>query len=333
MMKLAIDGMGGDHAPQAVVEGVKLALEAYSDIEIQLYGDQAQLEALIEPHERLKIIQTTEIIEGEDEPVRAIRRKKDASMVRAVRAVKEGEADAVLSAGNTGALLAAGLLIIGRIKGIDRPGLMPLIPTFNPDHPQVILMDSGANADSKPENLHQFGVLANFYAKYVLNIQQPRIGLLNNGTEAGKGSQLAKTAYELLNAEENIHFIGNVEPTDILTGKADILITDGYTGNIALKTLEGTVKEVMKLLKNIIYHTSPTAKLGGLLLSKQLKHAMSQLSASNAGAAVLLGILHPLLKAHGSSDGPTMFAAIRQARTVVESQAINKAVDYFARIK
>lgn len=333
MIKLAVDAMGGDHAPHSVVEGVKLALEAYTDIEIQLYGDQEQIEELIEPHERLSIIHTTEVIEGDDEPVRAIRRKKDASMVRAARAVKDGEADAVLSAGNTGAFLTAGLLIIGRIKGIDRPGLMPLIPTFNPDSPQVILMDSGANADSKPENLHQFAILANFYARYVLNIDQPRIGLLNNGTEPGKGSQLAKAAYELLEEEDSIHFIGNVEPTDILTGKADVLITDGYTGNIALKTLEGTAKEVMGVLKNIIYNTSPAAKLGGALMSRQLKNTLSQASASNIGAAVLLGIQHPLLKAHGSSDGPTMFAAIRQARTVIDSQAVNKAVDYFAGIK
>ena len=206
MIRIAVDAMGGDFAPESAVKGVNLAIAAFDNIEVLLFGDQDKIRPYLEATERVEIIHTPEKINGDDEPVRAIRKKKNASMVLAAQAVKEGQADALLSAGNTGALLASGLLIVGRIKNIDRPGLMPVLPTASSQHPYLVLMDAGANADCKPVNLLQFAVLANFYAQRVLGIAQPKVGLLNNGTEATKGNELSKAAYELLAAETSLDF-------------------------------------------------------------------------------------------------------------------------------
>ena len=196
MKKIAVDAMGGDYAPQAIVEGVNQALADFSDIEVQLYGDEAKIKQYLTATERVSIIHTDEKIDSGDEPTRAIRKKKNASMVLAAKAVKEGEADAVLSAGNTGALLAAGFFIVGRIKNIDRPGLMSTLPTI--DGKGFDMLDLGANAENTAQHLHQYAVLGSFYAKNVRGIMQPRVGLLNNGTESSKGDPLRKESYELL---------------------------------------------------------------------------------------------------------------------------------------
>lgn len=190
MKKIAIDAMGGDNAPKAIIEGVNQAIETFPDIDIQLYGDQAQIEAYLVPSDRVSIIHTDEKIYSEDEPAKAIRRKKNASMVLAAKAVKEGEADAILSAGNTGALLAAGLFIVGRIKGVDRPGLLSTIPTT--DGKGFDMLDLGANAENTAAHLHQYAILGSFYAKNVRGVHKPRVGLLNNGTEATKGIRFGR---------------------------------------------------------------------------------------------------------------------------------------------
>lgn len=329
MMKIAIDGMGGDHAPQVICKGVNRALQEYDDIEILLFGDEAQLTPLVDPNERLTIIHSEEVIEGDDEPVRAIRRKTKSSMVMAARSVRQKEADVLLSAGNTGALLASGLLIVGRIKNIDRPGLMPIIPTASTERPQLLLMDAGANADCKAINLHQFGILANLYAKRVLNIPQPKVGLINNGTEASKGSELSKAAYELLNQEESIHFVGNIESSQLLTGEVDIAITDGFTGNAILKSLEGTGKVIFSQIKQQLLHSGVKAKLGGLLIKDALLNLKDQFDDSKAGGAILLGVKGAVIKAHGSSNEEAIFNAIRQARIVHQSHVIDEFIEYF----
>lgn len=329
MVTIAIDAMGGDNAPAAVVNGVNLAIHSFEDIQVKLFGDEAQIREHLKVQERVEVIHTTEIIEAEDEPVIAVRRKKDSSMVRAARAVKEGEADVLLSAGSTGALLASGLLVVGRIKNIDRPGLMPVIPTISKEHPQFILMDAGANADSKPINLLQHAILASYYAREVLEIKSPRVGLINNGTEAGKGNDLSKAAYELLSQEESINFIGNIEAKELLNGSVDVAVTDGFTGNAILKTLEGTSKSVFKAIKGALTSGGMKTKLGALMIKDALADLKDNFDDTKAGGAVMLGVKGAVIKAHGSSNEEAIFNAIRQARKVTNSGVINQTISFF----
>lgn len=329
MVTIAIDAMGGDNAPAAVVNGVNLAIHAFEDIQVKLFGDEAQIREHLKVQERVEVIHTTEIIEAEDEPVIAVRRKKDSSMVRAARVVKEGEADVLLSAGSTGALLASGLLVVGRIKNIDRPGLMPVIPTISKEHPQFILMDAGANADSKPINLLQHAILASYYAREVLEIKSPRVGLINNGTEAGKGNDLSKAAYELLSQEESINFIGNIEAKELLNGSVDVAVTDGFTGNAILKTLEGTSKSVFKAIKGALTSGGMKTKLGALMIKDALADLKDNFDDTKAGGAVMLGVKGAVIKAHGSSNEEAIFNAIRQARKVTNSGVINQTISFF----
>lgn len=330
-MKIAVDAMGGDHAPQAIVEGILLAAKEYSDVEFILYGDGEQIKPILGESyntDKIKIVHTNEKINSDDEPVRAIRSKRDASMVLAARAVKEGEADALFSAGNTGALLAAGLLIIGRIKGIDRPGLMPILPVIGKDD-QFVFMDVGANSDSKPENLLQFGILGSYYAQFVLGKEKPKVALLNNGAEASKGSDLSKKTYELLEAEESLHFIGNIEARELLSGDADVIVTDGFTGNAVLKTIEGTAFGLMKLMKNSIMSGGVKSKLGGLLIKDALGSVKDTMDYSKHGGAVLFGLRAPVVKTHGSADKVAVYYTIKQIRKIISSHVIPDLVTHF----
>lgn len=329
MITIAIDAMGGDNAPEAMIQGVNLALHTFEDVKIKLFGDESLILPLLDANDRVEVVHTTEVITGEDEPVIAVRRKKTASMVLAAKAVKDGEADVVLSAGNTGALLASGLLIVGRIKNIDRPGLMPVIPTISKEHPQFILMDAGANADAKPVNLHQHAILADYYAREVLEIKQPRIGLINNGTEAGKGNEVSKAAYELIQSEEQLNFVGNIEARDLLNGVVDIAITDGFTGNAVLKTLEGTSKSVLKAIKEKLLNSGLKTKLGALMVKDALAELKDDFDDSKAGGAVMLGVKGIVIKAHGSANEEAIFNAIRQGRRVAQSGVIEKTVHFF----
>ncbi|MBK0348144.1 phosphate acyltransferase PlsX [Aerococcaceae bacterium zg-ZJ1578] len=330
MFKIAVDAMGGDHAPKSIVEGVNMAVKQFSNIEIVLVGDESKITPYLESNERITIVHTTEKVESDDEPVSAVRRKKQSSMVLAAQMVKDNEADVLLSAGNTGALLASGLLVIGRIKGVDRPGLMPILPTMNEKAPQFILMDAGANADCKPKNLHQFAILANFYAKAVLGVSQPRVGLINNGTEASKGNELAKASYALLNEEPSIHFIGNVEAKELLQGVCDIAVTDGFTGNAILKSLEGTAKTLFSAIKHKLLFSGIKGKLGALLIKDALLSLRDQYDDSKQGGAILLGVNAPVIKAHGSSNEEAIFHAIRQAKNIMEAKVVDQLVEYFA---
>ena len=287
MKKIAIDAMGGDNAPKAIVEGVNRALAEFSDIEIQLYGDEAKIKEYLTATERVSIVHTDEKINSDDEPAKAIRRKKKASMVLGAQAVKEGTADAVISAGNTGALLAAGLFVVGRIKGIDRPGLMSTLPTL--DGKGYDMLDLGANAENTPKHLHQYAILGSFYAKNVRGIDKPRVGLLNNGTEATKGDPLHKETYALLAEDDSLNFVGNVEARDLMNGVADIMVSDGFTGNAVLKTMEGTALNIMGSLKSSIKSGGWKAKLGALLLKDSLYSLKDTMDYSSAGGAEVIG--------------------------------------------
>jgi phosphate acyltransferase len=331
-MKLAIDAMGGDHAPKEIVIGAMKAVSEYPDIHITLVGDENKIKEHLTNQDRISILHTTEVILGTDEPVRAVRRKKDASMVLAAQQVTDGAADACISAGNTGALMAAGLFVIGRIEGIDRPALSPTLPTIGGQG--FLLLDVGANADAKPEHLLQYALMGSLYSEKVRGIENPRVGLLNIGTEEKKGNELTKHAYGLLK-DANINFVGNVEARDLLEGVADVVVTDGFTGNMVLKTIEGTALGMFKMLKTALM-SSFTSKLAAAVLKPNLKSLKNTLDYSEYGGAALFGLNAPVIKAHGSSNGQAVFSAIRQTREMVQKDVvgqIKKTVEETSKIK
>lgn len=318
-MIIAIDAMGGDHAPDSNVLGGLEAAKEWKDTEIILVGDETRIRALLtEIPFNLKIVHTTEIIEAEDEPVKAVRRKKDASMVVAGRMVKEGNAQAMISAGNTGALMTTGLLVVGRIKGIERPALAPMIPTI--DDGGTLALDLGANMDAKPEHLAQYALMGSIYRDKVHGITNPRVGLLNVGTEANKGNELTKEAYPLLEALP-INFVGNVEARDVLNGVCDVLVCDGFAGNIMLKSLEGTASAMFSLLKQQ-FSKSLKTKIGAALLMPELRSLKGKLDYKEHGGAPLLGLNGLVLKSHGSSDAGAIKHAVRQARIAISNQLV-----------
>ena len=322
MPVIAVDAMGGDNAPQAIVEGVNQALAEFKDIEIQLYGDEAKIKNYLTANERVSIVHTDEKINSDDEPVKAIRKKKKASMVLGAQAVKEKAADAVISAGNTG-----GLFVVGRIKGVERPGLMSTMPSFTGQ--PFDMLDLGANAENTANHLHQYAILGSFYAKNVRGIATPRVGLLNNGTEKTKGDSLRKEAFELLSKEASINFIGNVEAREIMSGAADVVVADGFTGNAVLKAIEGTGLGTMKTLKSAIMNGGLKAKLGAFLLKDRLKGMKETMDYSSAGGAVLFGLKAPVVKCHGSSDAKAVYYTIKQVRKMLDTKVVEQLVDAF----
>lgn len=332
-MRIAVDAMGGDNAPQAIVEGVLLASNEFSDLKFLLFGDETKIRSVMGDRSvdetKIRIIHTDEKIESDDEPVKAIRRKKQASMVLAAQAVKNREADALFSAGNTGALLAAGLLIIGRIKGIDRPALMPILPVIGKENQQFLLMDAGANADCKPENIYQFGLLGSYYAKFVQGIGNPRVALLNNGSEATKGSDLSKKSYALLAEDRTLNFTGNIEARDILTGDADVVVTDGFTGNAVLKTIEGTSLSLLKMIKSQVMTGNMKTKLGGFLMKDAMGDIKDTMDYSKYGGAVLFGLQAPVVKTHGSADKVAVYYTVKQIRKIIDSHVIDDLIVHF----
>ncbi|RDW17870.1 phosphate acyltransferase PlsX [Oceanobacillus chungangensis] len=318
-MRLAVDAMGGDNAPKEIVEGAMAAVSQLDDLQIILVGDENKINPFLTNSTNINIIHTEEVITGDDEPVRAVRRKKNASLVLMANEVKEGRADACISAGNTGALMSAGLFVVGRIPGIDRPALSPTLPTI--DGKGVLMLDVGANVDAKPSHLVQYAIMGSVYAEKVRNIKNPRIGLLNVGTEDGKGNELTKKAFSELQAAP-INFIGNVEARDILHGVADVVVTDGFSGNIALKTIEGTAQTIFKLLKETLMSSMKT-KLAAGMLKNDLLSLKDKLDYSEYGGAGLFGLAAPVIKAHGSSNARAIASAIKQAKHMVDNDVTN----------
>lgn len=323
-MRIAIDAMGGDHAPGLIVAGALEAAREWQDTELLLVGDPAAIEPLLsgERPSNVKIVEAAEVIGPDDEPVRAVRRKKSASMVVAGRLVKDKEADAMLSAGNTGALMATGLLVVGRLEGIERPALAPMMPTM--DDVGVLALDLGANMDAKPEHLLQYAIMGSLYRAKVHGMDKPRIGLLNVGTEAKKGNETTKAAYDLL-AEAPIHFIGNVESRDVLNRNCDVLICDGFAGNIMLKAMEGAAGSIFTALKDA-FGQSVMTKLAAAIMLPRLKALKKKMDYKEHGGAPLLGLDGLVVKCHGSSDVVAVKNAIRQARIAIQ----NKLVDSIA---
>jgi phosphate acyltransferase len=317
-MRIAIDAMGGDHAPKEIVKGAMAAIKEYKDIEIILVGNESTIKEFLTDDHRITIIHTDEKIEATDSPVTAIRRKKNSSMVLAIKEVKEGRADACISAGNTGALMTGGVLIVGRIKGIERPALAPMLPTFTGDG--FLLIDAGANMDAKPEHLLHYGVMGSIYMQKVRHLESPRIGLLNVGTEDDKGTELTKQAFALLK-DAPINFIGNVEARDLLEGVADVVVCDGFSGNVVLKTVEGTALSLFSLLKKELTSTFFN-KLAAGALKPSFKKIKEKMDYTEYGGAGLFGLQAPIIKAHGSSNETAILNAIRQARLMLEERVV-----------
>ncbi|MBA1352776.1 MULTISPECIES: phosphate acyltransferase PlsX [Staphylococcus] len=317
MVKIAIDMMGGDDAPGIVLEAVEKAVNDFKDLEIILFGDQNKCNI---NHGRVEVRHCTEAITMEDEPVRAIKRKKNSSMVRMAEAVKSGEADGCVSAGNTGALMSAGLFIVGRIKGVERPALVLTLPTVSGKG--FVFMDVGANADAKAEHLLQYAQLGNIYAQKIRNIEQPSVALLNIGTEAAKGNTLTKKAFNLMEEQQDFHFAGNVEAKVLMDDAADVVVTDGYTGNMILKNLEGVAKSIGKMLKTTLLSNFKN-KLAALVLRKDLNEITTKMDYAEYGGSVLLGLNGIVVKAHGSSNAKAFYSAIRQAKVAGELNIVD----------
>ncbi len=316
-IKIAIDAFGGDHAPSAVVEGCVQALRTYDDWTAILCGDESRIKKELERHsydaERIEIVDAPEVISCDEQPTIAIKKKTNSSLVQALYCVKEGRADCIVSAGSSGALLAGATLIVRRFPLVKRPALAVLIP----------LLDCGANTDCKPSYLQQFAVMADAYMRKIEGVEKPRIGLLNNGAEPEKGCQLTKAAYALLKATP-VNFAGNCEARDILSGDFDVLVCDGFAGNIVLKYTEGMVHSMAGMLKKELM-ADPRSKLGALLAKPAFKRFKKQLDYTEYGGAPLLGINGGVIKAHGSSNAKAFVSAIKQARSFVKAD-INASI-------
>lgn len=335
-MNILLDAMGGDNAPDANIKG---ALKAVNQIKatITLIGKEEIIRSKIkeftgkeieEVSDRLKIKNATETIEMEDGPTDAIRHKKDSSMVVGFKMLKESEGDVFISAGNSGALLAGATLIVGRIKGIDRPALAGILPAYKS---QLLLIDSGSNTNCKPTNLLQFAQMSTIYLRNTFGIQNPAVGLLNIGTEETKGNELVKESYHLLkekSEELGINFIGNVEGRDAFSGKVDAIVTDGFTGNVFLKTTEGLGKFVKRTLSESLTQNI-FAKIGAIPCLPAINRFKKTMDYKSYGGALFLGVKKPVVKAHGSSDEKLFEFTIKQAEKFVENKAVDKMIEYF----
>lgn len=322
-MKIIIDAMGGDNAPAEIVKGAVRAKRELG-VDVVLVGQQETVKNCLraEGCNDIEVINAEEVVTMEDDPSTAIRRKKDSSMAVALGLLRDGAGDAVVSAGSTGALLTGATLVVKRIHGIRRAALAPVLPAG--EH-GVMLIDCGANVECTAEYLLQFAYMGSFYAKKLMGCENPRVGLLSNGTEPGKGGELQHQAYALMQQahdEGRLNFVGNVEGTGVFAGEADVIVTDGFTGNVMLKTTEGVIKFMMKQLKGVFYK-STVNKLAAAVLKKDLGVMKRSMDVNEVGGTALIGISKPVIKAHGSSNAASIFAAVRQAVNYVNTGIID----------
>jgi len=316
-MKIILDAMGGDFAPKEQVLGGCFAAEKLG-VEIILVGDENQIKKEMELYNgdksSVSIYHCSEKIENDDDPIRSVRKKKDSSVVVGMQLLKDGKGDAFVCSGNTGALIAAASLTLGRLEGIERPALTPILPT---QKGPAALLDAGANSMCSPENLYYFAIMGSYYMQEVMNIKNPRVGLVNIGIEEHKGSKLTKEAFELLK-KAPINFIGNIEARNIPYGDADVIVTDGFTGNVILKLTEGLGKFFTGEIKSIFLKNIKT-KIASIFVKDGLKEFKNKLDYKEFGGAPLLGVDGIVIKAHGSSDSRAIYNAVRQAKKAVEA--------------
>lgn len=339
MMKIVLDAMGGDYAPKVNVDGAIDALREFDDIEIVLTGPQELVEKTIGEYadqaayqdvkDRLSIVDAQEVISTEEHPVMALRRKKNSTIGVGMDIVRRKEAQAFVSAGSTGALMAGSMFKIGRIKGIVRPALGAPLPV--PGRP-MLLVDAGANTDCKPEWINQFAMMGSIYMERVMGVKNPEVGLVNIGVEAAKGNEQAQQAYELMSKQNVYKFIGNVEARDTLAGGCDVLAADGFIGNVVLKNTEGTISALFKLLKEGLMG-STKGKVAALLAKDTFKALKKSFDSTEVGGVPLLGADGAVIKAHGNSNARAIFCAIRQARTVVQTGVIDQIREGVAKLE
>ncbi len=322
-MKIVVDGYGGDNAPYEIVKGAIEALRLDNSLTIIITGREQELKGIIAGlggSERLIVVDAQEVIGCDETPTIAIRRKKNSSLVRALEILKEPDVAGFVSAGSTGAVLAGGIFLLGRLPGVKRPALAPILPTQTGKG--AILIDCGANVDCKVEHLVQFAVMGVGYMQAVYGIENPRVGLLSNGAEDEKGNELILAANKALK-KTDINFKGNIEARDILSGDYDVIVSDGFNGNIALKSAEGTANMVFSALKDEI-KKSFRAKLGALLMKKSLFGLKKSMDYTEHGGAAFLGVVKPLVKTHGSTKAKSIAASVLQAKKMAESGVIAK---------
>jgi glycerol-3-phosphate acyltransferase PlsX len=318
-----VDAMGGDNAPRSTVQGALAAVKENPSLTIVLVGDEQGIRSQLsgEIPANIEIVPTTEVIDPDDEPVKAVRRKKNSSLVVAVQMARENLVDAAISAGNTGALMTAGLLYAGRMEGIERPALATFIPNIKGR--VTLTLDVGANMDAKPHHLLQYAVMGSLYAERVLGFEKPTVGLLNVGTEEGKGNELTKAVFPLL-TNADLNFVGNVEARDVLEGACDVLVCDGFVGNVLLKAVEGAAATIFSQLKQE-FTSSLINKVGAAILKPGLMRFRKRMDYAEYGGAPLLGLRSPVIKAHGSSDAKAVKNAIASAATFVQ-QDVNEII-------
>ena len=324
-MKIAIDAMGGDHAPQAPVQGALAAARELSATEFLLVGREQDIlaEARELPH-NVRIVAAADVIAANAEPVKSVRRQKDSSLVVCTSLVRDGLADGMVSAGNTGAFMVAGLLVVGRMEGIERPALAAVLPTFAGRG--ALLLDAGANTDSSAQHLLQWATMGQAYMRLTEGIENPRVGLLNIGAEAGKGNELCKAAYPLLQ-DACPGFVGNVEARDLLRGVCDVIVCDGFVGNVLVKFYEGAGLGLLQSLKQMLL-ASPVTKLAALTLKGGLRTFRSRFDYAEYGGGPFLGVRGVLVKAHGSSNARAFEMALRQAHRMQSAGLVGALEEY-----
>lgn len=323
-MKIALDVMGTDYGPKELVLGAVNAVKQYN-CEVVLVGDEKIIKELLAEYKadnnpKLTIHHASEVIAMDEHPAIAVKSKKDASIVVASRLLRNKECDALVSSGSTGAAVAAALFCLGRIKGIERPSIATPIPSLTGT---TVVLDSGAKVDAKPEHMVQSAIMGSVYAEKMLNINNPKVGLLNIGEEETKGNEQALATYPLLKTEQQINFIGNVEGRDINKGTVDVVVCDGFVGNIVLKFAEGLASAIMKLIKEAILSGGIMAKIGGLLIKPAMKKLKKRLDPAEYGGALLLGVRAPFIICHGSSKAKAITSAIGVAMQFVEKDVVN----------
>lgn len=325
MIKVAVDAMGGDNAPGEIIKGAVDAVTRRSDIQVLLVGKKdivdQELTRYSYPKDQIQVIPASEVIETDEPPVNAIRKKKDSSIVVAMNLIKNGEADALVSAGSSGAILVGGQVIVGRIKGVERPPFGALMPT---EKGVSLLIDSGANVDARPSHLVQFARMGSIYMEHVIGISKPRVGIVNIGAEEEKGNALVKETFPMLKACKDINFIGSVEARDIPSGAADVIVCEAFTGNVVLKMYEGVGTTLMRLVKKGML-SSLRGKIGALLVKPALKKTLKMFDTSAHGGAPLLGLKGLVVKTHGSSKAQEICNSIIQCVTFKE-QRINEKI-------
>lgn len=320
-MKIIVDAMGGDNAPKEIVLGAVDAINADKNLGVVLVGKSSEINSVLSTCEydksKVEIIDAQDVISNDESPTMAIKTKKESSLVKSFeRLMNDEECAAFVSAGSTGAVLVGAFMKVGRIKGVSRPALAPVLPTLKGNG--VVLCDCGANVDCKPVNLLHFAIMGSLYATAMLGVENPRVGLLNNGVEAHKGNELSKQAYELLSENKDINFVGNCEARDMLSGDFEVVVADGFDGNIALKTAEGTANLMLKLIKKGVYAGGLKSKLGALMLKPVFKDVQKKLDYNAQGGACFLGVEKVVVKAHGASERGAISASILQAKGLAE---------------